>query len=266
MPAGAGGQRGDRAGHEQLGPGHRVRRVGADHIERAGQPLGQRVAQVVLDDLSREARGAQFPAQVADQVGIAVQHRDGTRPPTRPGVPSEDRQGHADQVVVPQQQDPLPGQRARLVHRQHPAQLGLRRAVGLVQVQLRGRLRQGRPFQRPGQRGGLVRDHHAQAATARAPAGDPVQPGPGCRRAGQAGPSGRSQPHRAGPVHHAALAQLVADGGDERDRQLGSPADLARRDRLMAGDHPEDVGNAGRPLRQPDRGGDLHGYCVNVHG
>ena len=122
-----------------------------------------------------------------------------------------------------------------------------------------------RGFQRPGQLRDRVGDHHAQAAAARAAAGDLGQPGSRFRLPGQAGAALRGQPHRAGPVHHAALAQLVADGGDDRNRQLGSPADLARRDRLVAGDHPEYVGNAGRPLRQPDRGGDLRGYCVNVH-
>ena len=33
----------------------------------------------------------------------------------------------------------------------------------------------------------------------------------------------------------------------------------------MPRDDPEDVGNAGRPFRQPDRGSDLGGDYVNVH-
>jgi hypothetical protein len=33
----------------------------------------------------------------------------------------------------------------------------------------------------------------------------------------------------------------------------------------MPGDHPEYVGDAGWPLSQPDRGGDLGNYGVNVH-
>jgi len=75
----------------------------------------------------------------------------------------------------------------------------------------------------------------------------------------------RRQPHRAGPVHHAALAQLVADGDDDRHRQLRPPAHLARGHRLVPGDHPEYVGDAGWPLSQPDRCGDLGNYGVNVH-
>ena len=205
MPAGARGQGVHRAGQEQLRPGHRVRRIRAGHVERAGQRGGQRIAEVVLDDLKGEAGVAQFAAQIAHQVGVAVKHGDAARPRGRVSMAREDRQCDADQVVVTEQQDPLPGQRARLVHGQHPAQLGVCGAVGLVQVQPCRGLAALRGFQRPGQLSYRIRDHHAQAAAARAAAGDPGLPRSRFRLPGQARPSLRGQPHRAGPVHHAAL-------------------------------------------------------------
>ena len=45
------GQGRDRPGQEQLSSRHRVRRVGARHVERAVQGRGQRLAQVVPDRL-----------------------------------------------------------------------------------------------------------------------------------------------------------------------------------------------------------------------
>src|SRR5262249_5725899 len=73
-------------------------------VEQAEQRAGQRVAEVMLDQLGGEAERAQLAAQVADQVAVAVDHRDPARPRGGADVPGERGQGHADQVVVAQQQ------------------------------------------------------------------------------------------------------------------------------------------------------------------
>src|ERR1022692_4166471 len=137
--------------------------------------------------------------------------------------------------------------------------LRFHRAVTLVQLHPGGR-GAGRGLLKLGaQRGELGRD--AQAETAAAVAAR-IEPG-GRRAEGGAGFLG--QPDRPGPVDDRALAQLVADGRDDRNRQLGQPADLAGRDRLPQRDHAQDVTDARRALGQADCQRDLVRDRVNVH-
>ena len=62
---------------------------------------------------------------------------------------------------------------------------------------------------------------------------------------------------RPGVRDHAALAQLVAGGGDDGNGQLGQPADLPDRGRLGGQQRGQDVPDPGLALGQPDRRRDL---------
>ena len=115
-----GAERGHRPGQEQLSPGHRVRRVGAGHVEGPRQGRGQRLPQVVPDQLDRSrpvpAVCAAMQASTSGSVSTTVSRR--TRSARLPRQPvGEAGDGHRDQVVVAEQQDP----RARPAHRPRAA-------------------------------------------------------------------------------------------------------------------------------------------------
>ena len=257
LPA-ARGQRGHRPGQEQLRPGHRVGRVGAGHVEAPDQVRGQRLAQVVPDQPQIEAARRRLR-------GNAVRAGPGRCPPRSAGAPAAARRpprgkpakrgdGQRHQVVVAQEQDPLPGQRTRLVHR-----AARRRDLGVRPCSASGRARAW-PRARP------APPRSAQRSAQRSAPGLATPRPPQLRAPGRSARAGRrrrpraparGQPHRPGPVNHAALAQLVADRGDDRHGQLGQLADGADGDRLGAADGQDHVPDPGRALGQPGRGGDL---------
>ena len=78
-------------------------------------------------------------------------------------------------------------------------------------------------------------------------------------------PAGGGEPDRPLGVDDAALAQLVAGGGDDRDRQLGQPGDLAHRGGLRGQHRRQNVADARFALRQAHRRGNLGHRCVHVH-
>jgi hypothetical protein len=168
VPAWFGSQRRHRAGQEQLGARDRVRRVGHDHVEGAGQSRRQWLAQVVPHEFHLRPGRRCLPGDPVEHVGVGVD--DGEPPddgrPAQPG--GEPGHRHRDQVVVAQQEDPLPGQRAGLVQPQHPADLRGHGAVRLVELGPGARLAVGRLLQPPRQAVQLGRYDHTAAAAGRA--------------------------------------------------------------------------------------------------
>jgi hypothetical protein len=176
-----------------------------------------------------------------------------------PGGGGEGGDGQRDQVVVPEQQEALPGQRVRGVQAQHPADLGVHGAVGLVQLGP-GRRGAGRdPLQLGGQAVQRGLGNHAAARAVRA---GHVQDG---LIGGQLGPARRRQVNRAGAVDDAVTAQLVAGGGDDGHRQLGPAADLLDGGGLGGGHGGQDVPDARLALGQPDGRRDLRDDGIDVH-
>ena len=97
----------------------------------------------------------------------------------------------------------------------------------------------------------------------------PAQAGQVASRSGLAGRHRRAalggQPHRAGAIDDAALAQLIADRRDDGHGQLGQLADLAHRRGLGARRRGQDVPDPGLALGQPDGRRDLGHNCVQIH-
>ena len=142
----------------------------------------------------------------------------------------EGHDGHRHQVVVAEQQDPLAGQRVRLVHGAAPGASWCRRCSASGPARAWPRAPRRRAVQPARPAAATRRGIDDPAARAGRAGGDP---GPAGRPSPPRRPAG-GQPHRPGTVHDAALAQLVADRGDDGHRQLGHLADLAHRDGLGA--------------------------------
>jgi len=251
VPARLGREGGDRAGQEQLSPGHGVGRVGAGYVESGGQAAGQRAAQVVLDKLCFNAGRRDLVTGPGQDLGIGVDHGEPLNAGLQAERRGEGRDGHRDQVIVAEHQNPAAGQRPGLVHPEHPPDLRADRAVRLVQL----RLGPGSPGGRTLKNGGELRQRvgyrEPAAAAARARRAQLRVP----RR--EQLPALRGEPHGPGPVDHPALTQLVADRRDDGNRQLGRAADVPHGHRLAAGDGAQDIADPGPALGQPHGRGNL---------
>ena len=88
----------------------------------------------------------------------------------------------------------------------------------------------------------------------------PPQPGHAARPSSRLPPAKSSRPvgrQLRGPFlcHDGVLTKLAADSSDDRDRQLGLPADAPRRDGLQAGERRQHRTDTPFALGEPDRGG-----------
>ena len=231
----------------------RVGRIGDDGVERAHQLRRQRPAEVVLDAVGRERRSGELPLQEGDERRIDVHDREARDRRGRAVVAHEQPERERGQVVVAEQEHAAADEGAGLVDRQEPPELRVDRAVALVELE---------PGGRPAPDGARELAHER-----REPGGTttPRPPHPGhaavrpMRRpppAKSARPAGVSCVGRSSATMRP-LAELAADGGHDRHRQLGRPADPARRDGLEPGERGQDGADAALALGEPDGGGHL---------
>ena len=252
VPARLGRQAGDRAGQEQLGSGDRVRRVGAGHVEPAGQAAGQRAAQVVLDQLGVHPGARDLLADPGQHVGIGVDHGQPLDAAPRPPVPANAAIATEIRSSSPSSRIRRPDQRPGLVHPQHPPDLRADRAVRLVQLRLGAR--EPRPPRGPAGRPARPARRGRRARCRRSP-GTP-RSGPACRRRagpgrpGSAAPAGPGRPRRAGAARcrpRRRSGPAARPCGSRRGPRTGSLRAMARRTSL----------DPGPALGQPDGRRDL---------
>ena len=231
----------------------RVGRIGDDGVERALQLRRQRPAEVVLDARRRERRSGELALEKGDERGIDVHDREARDRRTRAVVAHEQPERERGQVVVAEQEHAAADEGAGLVDRQEAPELRLDRAVALVELEPGGRPAADGARELAHERREPGRDDDPPPAAPRA-----------CGRAadaqaaaGEERAPGRRQLRRPLLRHERALAQLAADGGHDRHRQLGRAADPARRDGLEPGERGQDGTDAALALGEPDGGGHL---------
>ena len=154
------------------------------------------------------------------------------------------------QVVVAEQEHAAADERTCLVDREEAPELRVDRAVALVELEPRGRPGPDCPRELAHERRERRRDDDSAPTAAGARRGSSDSEAAG----GEELAAGGRQPRRSLLRHDRALAELAADGGDDRHRQLGRPADAARRDRLEPGQRGQDRAHAPLALGQPDGG------------
>ena len=258
MLAGVPAEGRDGPGQEQLGPGHRVRRVGAGHVEGTGQPGRQRVAEVVLDELGVTPVPAVLAAMQPSTSGSVSSTVSRLM---SPGAPIR----AANLAIATEIRSSSPRMRIRVPASAPASCMASTRRIFVSTVQCvwsSSGLASGAPA--------AARSSSPRSA-GNLRAGDPAAvayraAGMQVALAAREEPAARSgQPHRAAGVHHAALAQLVADRGDDRHGQLGHPADFPGGDRLGPRDRPDHVPDPGGSLGQPDRRRDFGNHGVDIH-
>jgi hypothetical protein len=131
----------------------------------------------VLDEFYRDWCPGGLSARPGQYVGIGVYHGDLARCAGQPGAQGELGDRYRDQVIVAEQQDPLSGQRACLVHAQDTVDLGRHRAVRLVELALGLGGAASRMLQLRSQSGQLGGDHQPVAMAARAAGAQLRRPG-----------------------------------------------------------------------------------------
>ncbi len=260
---GCGRQRGHRAGQEQLRAGHRVGRVGGDHVEAAGQAPRAAAGAGRARPAPRGPRlRAGLLADPGQHVGVGVDH----------GQPADHRRRARSRRRRPRS-PPRSGRRRRAAGsagrpaRARRACRSTRRSlVATVQCVWSSSGRAagaagGRLLQLGRQRRQLpCRDHHAAARAVRAGR----RPGPGWP-AGDRRPARRGQPRPAGclsttPRWRSSLQAAATMGtGSSASRLISRTAAGSA---VSSGG--QDVPDPGLALGQPDRRRDLGHDCIQI--
>ena len=239
----------DGARQEQTSAPHRVRRVGDNRVEAAGERCRERPAGVPAQALNRKRRTVELGADELEQPLVDVQDSELLDGQAELEGEAEERDGH--EIVVAEQQDPAAADCTGVVHRQHAAQLGLRRAMALVEFDERGRRRIGKGREAAPQPGDSRRERHTAPAARRA---QRLDPGAACPKSSS---SFERELNGTGLRDLAALTQLPADSRDDRDGEVRRAAERAHGDRLEARERSKDGLDAARALGQADRACDL---------
>ena len=210
----------------------------------------QRPAEVVLDARRRERRSGELALEKGDERGIDVHDREARDRRTRAVVAHEQPECERGQVVVAEQEHAAADEGTGLVDREEATELRLDRAVALVELEPGGRPAPdgARELAHERREPGRDDDPPPAAARARGRAAD-AQAAAGEERA-----PGRRQLRRPLLRDERALAELAADGGHDRHRQLGRTADPARRDGLEPGERGQNGTDAPLALGEPDGG------------
>ena len=193
-------------------------------------------------------RGGQLAAHEAHDLRVDVD--DGELRDRRRGAEAPDGTVNRQrrQVVVAENEDATPDESVRLVQCEHATELRLDGAVALVEIEARRRCRPRRPGDVPDDRSESAGDDDLTPAAARA------------RGAGrQAERARREEPASArGQLGGTAfrddrpLAELAADGGDDRNGKLRGAAQASDRDRLESRQCGEHRSHAALALGQTD--------------
>ena len=236
-----------RAGEEEARGRRRVRRIGDDGVERANELGRQRPAEVVLNARGRERRIRELSLQKGNQPRIDVYDREARDRRRRAVATYKERKRERGQIIVSEQQHAAADECTGLVDREHAPKLRVHRAVALIQLESCGRAAAYDLRELVHERRELVRHDDTAPAAAWARRTAELQAAV-CEELAP----GRRQLPRPLVRDDRALAELTTDGGDDRDRQLGGPADPPGGDRLESRKRRQHGPDALLPLGETD--------------